>query len=165
MEKRDNLSVSSDDDPLSSPQTPGPGGTNPFSEGRKGTTGGTGGVNPSAPTIGTEAWGLAPNEAKTTGSGQGRLGSESPENNLDVEQNHDRRPTFTSERDEQPIGERTFRCADVGNSDCRWETTARTDDDLMSQVERHGREVHGIESFDDATRRKYINAIRERRAA
>jgi predicted small metal-binding protein len=42
-------------DPLSTKQTPGPEGTNPFDQGRHGVTGGTGRVNPSAPTVGTEA--------------------------------------------------------------------------------------------------------------
>src|SRR5512146_1864248 len=39
---------------------------------------------------------------------------------------------------------RTFRCADVGNSDCRWEVSGRTEDELRPQIERHGREAHGI---------------------
>ncbi len=61
--------------------------------------------------------------------------------------------------------ERTFRCADVGNADCRWEVTGRTEEELMPQIERHGREAHGMNSIDEPTRNKIRNAIRERRAA
>lgn len=130
---------------ISSAQTPGPDGTNPFTHERTGATGGTGGVNPSDTTIGTEGWGLGESESSTTGRGQGQLGR--------------------TERDQQPLGDRTFRCADVGNGDCRWETAANTDDELMTAVEKHGREAHGMDSLDAQTRRKFMNAIRQRRAA
>jgi predicted small metal-binding protein len=142
-------------DTISTEQTPGPGGTNPFDQGRSGTTGGTGSVGPSAPTTGTEGGALGPNR------GSGPIRSGGPAQREDSAGSRD----FVSERDQQPVGERTFRCADAGNADCRWETTARTDDEMMGQVERHEREEHGITSFDDATRRKYMNAVRERRAA
>lgn len=130
---------------LSSSETPGPAGTNPFTHEGSGATGGTGGVDPSDPTIGTEGWGLEDNESSTTGKGEGQLGR--------------------TERDQEPVGNRTFRCADAGNADCRWETSAGTDEDLMSAIERHGREAHGLEAIDDRTRRKFLDAIRERRAA
>lgn len=68
-----------------------------------------------------------------------------------------------TERDDVPVGERTFRCADAGNADCRWETSARTEEELMDSIERHGREAHGITNFDESARRKVIDAIRERR--
>lgn len=132
-------------DALSSDETPGPSGTNPFSHERSGATGGTGGVNPSDTSVGTAGWGLGENEGNTTGRGQGRLGR--------------------TERNAQPIGSRTFRCADVGDSDCRWETSAATDEELMTAVGRHSRESHGMESFDEVTRRRFMDAIRERRAA
>jgi len=160
MAKRDNLENTpdlpdSDADALTTDraQTPGDGKVNPFSQGRKQTTVGSGGVNPSAPTSGTEGWGLGPKEDKTTGVGQGQLGKPETET------------TFSSERDAVPVGERTFRCADAGNADCRWVTTAQTEEDLMGQIERHGREAHGIKNFDDSTRRRILNVVRERRAA
>lgn len=62
-------------------------------------------------------------------------------------------------------GARTFRCADVGNADCRWEVTGRTEDELMPQIEQHGRDKHGIRNWDGETKNKMRNAIRERRAA
>ncbi len=134
-------------------KTPGGGNVNPFDQGRRGSTGGTGGVNPSGPTTGTEGWGLGRNEP-TNGTGQGELGT--------LGAGHQ---SFASERDSVPLGQRTFRCADAGNADCRWETSAQTEDDLMGQIERHGREVHGITNFDDARRRKILDVVRERRAA
>lgn len=137
-------------------RTPGPPATNPFSVGRTGTTGGTGHVNPSGPSTGTEAWGIVDGESKTTGTGQGQLGSASRGNAAGLEH---------TEREELPISERTFRCADAGNADCQWETSARTEDELMDNIERHGREAHGIRSFDEDSRRRFINAIRERRTA
>ena len=60
---------------------------------------------------------------------------------------------------------KTFRCADVGNADCRWEVSGRTADELMPQIERHGREAHNIQNIDDNLRRKIRDNIRERQAA
>ena len=60
---------------------------------------------------------------------------------------------------------RTFRCSDVGNADCRWEVTGRTEDELMPKIEQHGREAHDMKNFDTATRNKLRDAIHERRAA
>lgn len=138
-------------------RTPGPAGTNPFSEGRTGTTGGTGNVNPSGPTTGTEAWGSTGTEVDTTGAGQGHLGRD--DKTKPVHSN-----TESTETGETSAVERTFRCADAGNADCPWETSARSDDDLMKSIEQHGREAHGVDNFDASTKRKFQNAIRERAA-
>jgi predicted small metal-binding protein len=59
---------------------------------------------------------------------------------------------------------KTFRCADVGNSDCRWEAAGRTEEELMPKIERHGREAHGISKIDDSMRSKVRDAIRTRAA-
>src|SRR5438045_372320 len=61
--------------------------------------------------------------------------------------------------------DRTFRCADVGNSDCRWEVSGHNDQELMPKIEQHGREAHNIQQFDGETRSKVQNAIRDRQAA
>jgi predicted small metal-binding protein len=60
--------------------------------------------------------------------------------------------------------ERTFRCADVGNADCRWEAKGRTEDELMPQIDRHAREAHGMSKIDDHMRSKIKDAIRDRAA-
>ncbi len=61
-------------------------------------------------------------------------------------------------------GGKTFRCADVGFADCRWEVSGRSEDELMPQIERHGREHHGIQHLDDNIRRRVKDAIRTRAA-
>jgi predicted small metal-binding protein len=53
-----------------------------------------------------------------------------------------------------------FRCKDVGFDTCSWEATGRNEQDLMPQIERHGREAHGIQQIDQPTRDKVKNAIR-----
>jgi predicted small metal-binding protein len=59
----------------------------------------------------------------------------------------------------------TFRCADVADANCRWEVTGRDENELMPQIERHGREKHNITNFDEGTRRRVREAIRTRSAA
>lgn len=60
---------------------------------------------------------------------------------------------------------RTFRCADVGNADCRWEVSGHTADELLPQIEAHAREHHGVSQYDERARRRILDAIHERRAA
>jgi predicted small metal-binding protein len=55
----------------------------------------------------------------------------------------------------------TFRCADVGNTDCTWETDLRDEGDLWPEIDRHATEAHGG-PFD---RNKVLDALRRRRAA
>lgn len=115
-------------DAISSGETPGPGGTNPFTHERAGATGGTGAVNPSDTTVGTEGWGLGDNEDNTTGRGQGRLGR--------------------TERDQQPRNYLTFNCSDIHPS-CNWQASGRDENELRSQIEQHGREHHGIRNLTE----------------
>ncbi len=53
-----------------------------------------------------------------------------------------------------------FRCKDVGFANCPWETRGRNEQELMPEIERHGREAHGINQIDQQTRDKVKNAIR-----
>jgi predicted small metal-binding protein len=75
-----------------------------------------------------------------------------------------RNPTETSPGREGAGAERTFRCADVGNAGCRWETKGRTEDELMPQIALHARQVHGVNKFDDQMRSKIKDAIHTRAA-
>lgn len=59
---------------------------------------------------------------------------------------------------------RTFRCADVGNADCRWEAVGRTEDELRPQIERHGREAHGMKEIGADMWSRIRDAIRTRAA-
>ena len=60
--------------------------------------------------------------------------------------------------------QRTFRCADAGFPDCRWEVSGRSEEELMPKIEQHGREKHGLSQLDDNTRNKVREAIRTRAA-
>jgi predicted small metal-binding protein len=53
-----------------------------------------------------------------------------------------------------------FRCKDVGFASCPFEATGRNEQDLMPQIERHGRDAHGLNEIDQQTRNKVKNAIR-----
>ena len=57
-----------------------------------------------------------------------------------------------------------FRCADVGDQSCKWETSGRSEEEIMRNAEQHGREHHGIQ-MDDGMRNKVRGAIRNDRAA
>jgi predicted small metal-binding protein len=59
----------------------------------------------------------------------------------------------------------TFRCADAGNSDCRWQTSGDTEDEVMRHVEEHWRGEHGLKDWTAALRNHVHDNIRRRRAA
>ena len=61
--------------------------------------------------------------------------------------------------------EMTFRCADVGRENCNWEVRGQSEEEMMQHIERHGREQHNINSFDENSRNRTLNAIRRRSAA
>src|SRR5262249_17440176 len=61
--------------------------------------------------------------------------------------------------------DRIFRCADAGNADCRWQTTARTDDEILRRAEEHGRRDDGMADWTEAMNNKVRNAIHRREAA
>lgn len=51
-----------------------------------------------------------------------------------------------------------FRCADAGQKDCPWETRGSSPDEVLRQVEQHGREQHHL-SMDDTTRNQVRSKI------
>ena len=57
-------------------------------------------------------------------------------------------------------GDVRFRCKDVGFPNCPWETRGHSEKDIMPEIEKHGREQHGIQNLDQQTRDKVKNAIR-----
>jgi predicted small metal-binding protein len=121
-------------------------GSHPYNNTRTAGDAKAGQVDPGATTAGTEG--------RLQGEGEGGLRGTSGAGATS--------PNPSSSTPASEAGGRTFRCADVGNADCRWEVKGRTEEELMPQIERHGREAHGIENAD---RNKIRNAIRERRAA
>jgi len=53
----------------------------------------------------------------------------------------------------------TFRCADMGYQ-CSFETHGGSEEDVMAQVEQHGRETHNMQQLSDQKRYKIRNNIR-----
>jgi predicted small metal-binding protein len=53
----------------------------------------------------------------------------------------------------------TFRCADMGYQ-CAFETHGGSEEEVMNQVEQHGREAHNMQQLSDQKRYKIRNNIR-----
>jgi predicted small metal-binding protein len=67
--------------------------------------------------------------------------------------------TRSPQRDQATGGDYSFRCADVGYQ-CSFETHGNSEEDVMSQVEQHGREAHNMQQLSDRTKYKIRNNIR-----
>lgn len=59
---------------------------------------------------------------------------------------------------------KSLRCADVGNMSCNWSVVGEHENEIMGKAEQHAREAHGIKQFDDKTKKKVHDAIRDRAA-
>jgi len=57
----------------------------------------------------------------------------------------------------------SFNCRDAGFKECAWETSG-TDEEMMPRIEQHGREQHGINSFDENTRNNIRGMMRDKAA-
>lgn len=150
-------------------------GTNPVTQSRDG------GVNPSAPTTGTEGYGNTSDERQNVGGSNANASHPGNQGAGDVRQTSYPRNEVgdnpaanigeTRKRSKQlsdnpdARGGKVFHCAEVGNENCAWNVIGDSADDMMPDIERHGREAHGITSFDESARRKIRDAVRERRAA
>lgn len=53
-----------------------------------------------------------------------------------------------------------FRCADAGHKECPWETRGSSPDEVMRNVEQHGREQHHL-TMDDNTRNQIRSKIQQ----
>ena len=124
-------------------QTPNVPGTEPVTDNPN--PGGTQGINPQGPTTGTEGYVLGAGEHKAVS----RAVESTNPSNISPGAGGD--------------NVKSFRCADVGNADCRWEAVGRTEDEVRPQIERHGREEHGIKDIGSMWSR-IKDAIRERAA-
>ena len=154
----------------------------------------SGGINPSAPTTGTEGWGttrderrvLSTNDPQATRAGQmkGKPGDEMTKSSQRVSKaaTTNKRPSQRSGNNQADLSRRTsasahsmntshsgtehtFRCADAGNTDCRWETSGKTEDEVMQKVVEHARDHHGMTDWTDAMRNRVRDSIRQRHAA
>ena len=152
----------------------------------------TGAVNPSAPTVGTEQWGntsderrvLGQHEPADTRAGQMK-GNPGDSRTAETKRASERATTNKHpERDSNQADlsrrtsasaysmntshggqDHTFRCADAGNADCRWETSGATEDEVMRRVEEHWRGDHGMKDWSTAVRNHVHDNIRRREAA
>jgi len=153
----------------------------------------TGAVNPSAPSVGTEQWGNTSDERRTLGqhdpadtragqmkgnpgdsrTAESMLASERATTNKRPERDSNladlsRRTSASAHSLNTSLGghDLTFRCADLGNADCRWETSGDTEDEVMRRVEEHSRHNHrGMADWSEAMRNKVRDNIRRRQAA
>lgn len=66
---------------------------------------------------------------------------------------------FPRQNDRTPSqGRYSFACSDVGYQ-CDWRADASSEDDLMNQVEEHGREAHNFQQLSQQKRFKIRNNI------
>lgn len=60
----------------------------------------------------------------------------------------------------QQSGNYVFRCAEAGFKECPWETRGSTPDEVLRNVEQHGRQEHHLSSIDEETRNRVRSTIR-----
>jgi predicted small metal-binding protein len=128
----------------------------------------TGQINPSAPTVGTEAWGTTTDERRTLSKTEPSA-TQSRQVRADAgdgaESSRRTRAAKTSMNITRGGPDRTDRCADAGNADRRWETSGATEEEIMDSIREHTQTVHGWNDWTDAIRTRVSDSIRERRAA
>ena len=150
-------------------------GTNPVTQSRDG------GIDPSAPTTGTEGYGTTTDERRNVGDSNARASDPNNKGAGDVRhtsyprnesaENPAANSAQSRKRSEQlsenpnARGGKVFHCSEIGNENCTWNLSGDSADEMMPDIERHGREAHGITSFDEKARSRIRDAVRERRAA
>ncbi len=48
----------------------------------------------------------------------------------------------------------------MGNSACKWETSGHTEDEVMRQVEQHGREKHNLKEWSEDIKNRVRGIMR-----
>ena len=135
------------------------------------------GINPSAPTAGTEGYGTASDEKNIV---PGNPTASHPEQKGAGDTRHTSYPrneaadnpaaAETTSRSQQLAnnpnarGGKSFHCSDVGPANCNWSVNGSSEQEIMTQIEQHGRESHGIEHIDDKLRSRIHDAIQDRAA-
>jgi predicted small metal-binding protein len=122
-----------------------------------------GGINPSAPTQGTEgpstnlgSTSRGDNASMRQSSGQTPSGVGPTGMNPSTAGNN---PTATRPGTEGG-GNLSFRCADAGQSSCDWQTSGRNEDEIRDRVGQHAREHHGFKEWTLESWDKVRGAIR-----
>src|SRR5437016_7000546 len=103
------------------------------------------------PTL-TRKDGKMPNQPKSNReSNQPNRGQESS-GSVQSSRDNPSRKGVAGEREDR--ADLSFRCADLGHSECSWSVTGRSHEELLPKIEQHGREKHDIKTFDSQTREK-----------
>ena len=68
-----------------------------------------------------------------------------------------------SDQPQKNEGRVNFKCSDVGPKNCDWQVSGNSEQEIMSKIEQHGLERHGLK-MDDETRNKVRNAIHKQSA-
>lgn len=152
----------------------------------------SGGINPSAPSTGTEGWGttrdereaVSSNDPQATRAGQmkGNLGDDmtTASQRASEAATTNKRRSEDADDDQADLSRRTsasahsmnssqggaahtFRCADAGNTDCQWETSGKTEEEVMEQVVQHAKYDHGMTDWTDAMHNRVREAIHHHR--
>jgi len=96
-------------------------------------------------------------------SNQGQQSSQGKQASGSVQSSRDN-PSRKGAAGEREEGNVSFRCADVGHPECSWQASGRNEEELFPKIEQHGRDKHGIKTFDNQTREKIRGAIRPQAA-
>jgi predicted small metal-binding protein len=158
-------------------------GTNPDMQSTDGE------INPSATSVGTEQWGNTSDERQVLGKNHpaatraGQMKGNPGDHMAAGSQREHERATTNKRRDDpgnerdlsrrtsasshsmhvdqsKTTGTHTFRCADTGPADCKWEITGNSEDEVMRRVEDHARHDHGMKDWSTATRRELVYTLR-----
>ena len=132
-------------------------------------------INPSAPSSGTEGYGMQSGEFTNTREVPPQASNPSSEGAGDVRKTSYPMPEGSNMMENQSRQDalrdnpnnrqgKEFRCADVGVMNCNWSVTAQSDDEIVRQAEQHGRDAHGMTDIDDKTREKIRGAIHNKAA-
>ncbi len=134
-------------------------------------------INPSSPTSGTEGYGMQPGEpsghkAPSSASSPRARGADDvrrtsyplPDPEGEIVMENKSRQDELRDNPNNRMGKKSFSCRDAGQTACNWSVVAENEGDVMRQVEQHARDAHGINNFDDNTRNRVRDAIRDRAA-
>lgn len=152
------------------------------------------GINPSAPAAGTAGWGttsdersgISPHDMESTRAGQMKG---NPGDDMTRASQRASEAATTNKRRSEDTGSgqahlsrrtsasahsmntghgganHTFRCADAGHTDCRWETSGKTEEEVLQNIVEHARTDHGMTDWTDAMHDRVRGAIRHHKAA
>ncbi len=55
----------------------------------------------------------------------------------------------------------SFRCADVGLSECQWQTNGSTLEEIMQNVEEHGKNEHNLTEINEDLRNRIRQNVKQ----